>query len=1000
MSSDPGKEFRKLIKNDIYQTVDQWREKTIHHMGTISGRWAAWVEKDAIPVVPEARPEAPIKPTSDALMAAIKLEMRQKRLEAAKKEDPEGMKDASIDTITPPTDLQVWREYERAKGVYQDELCEYELKLKLARETFPDENQKVFSALLNCISDSSIQDMKRSPEGSKFFDKHDSYNFLKLAIKMHEHLAPGVSSAAVARAKEDFESLRQKAEDTVTDHINEFKRRYEVLLRARGAGSPTPYADYDLRDLLARSLYFPAWGAWLEYREANENLPATYEALVESLKQAESRRILKAASPLNISMPAAHATKVERAGSPTPGGPTKCQECGTMFCPKKATHVRCDKCQAAFVELKKKERQKSKSAAKRKSAKTKQKKAHATSIEKEENDSASEGEESEGEQFEQGTSFSCICSTRGSSMQESVIYLDNCSNLNVIRDKELALSVRKEKTATRISGSIPGTLVSQVSAELGDVGRGCYDPKFSRNLISEDAAIRAGYRVTRDSGADNCYYLTKPGRPPLVFTYNGEGTFSIPVSRFRRHFSELYGTVNSTDVDRSTVVFTKQQRERAARYHHDHSRCLNHMHPNKIILALRKGLITSIPYTEADVRNAAVIYGPCPVCNQCKGTRHRESGHYPQMPDAPGEKLAGDLFSVMGVLFSVISCRLIKLKCVTRLQNKGAAEIMRAIDECVKVWKGYGAKPKVLSWDQEPGLVHSAAEAWARHSLKVEFTAPDAHERLAEREVRTIKEHVYANIKSLNHAVDDEMIEGIVRDTVTLMNFLPNSETVDGSPRTYLDGERLDYGRWSRVYAGQVAEFEIPYPHKSGQGSRRELGYVLGHQGDNPVVRLLPSGKKTVVRSGHIVMVDKSAAIIKMIEEGITGAKRQRYNDLLVEMREFYEEEPPEEKSPRGSGQLQNTDTVVGEETVITVPLTDTQEPSVQDQPVSPPRADSILVPPEHYLRSPQFVNPQGMTFRHRDPAKKTSRMLKTRQSSQMLYRRLTPSRRRSVNLE
>ena len=75
------------------------------------------------------------------------------------------------------------------------------------------------------------------------------------------------------------------------------------------------------------------------------------------------------------------------------------------------------------------------------------------------------------------------------------------------------------------------------------------------------------------------------------------------------------------------------------------------------------------------------------------------------MPERPGERLAGDLFAIGGILFSLISCRLIKLRCVTRLQNKGAAEITRAIREFVGIWKGYGSKPKVLAWDQEPALV-------------------------------------------------------------------------------------------------------------------------------------------------------------------------------------------------------------------------------------------------------------------------------------------------------
>ena len=311
-------------------------------------------------------------------------------------------------------------------------------------------------------------------------------------------------------------------------------------------------------------------------------------------------------------------------------------------------------------------------------------------------------------------------------------------------------------------------------------------------------------------------------------------------------------------------------------------------------MALRKGLIVDAPYTEADVRNALIIHGSCPTCSKAKGTRHKELGHYPVMPERPGERLAGDLFAIGGILFSLISCRLIKLRCVTRLQNKGATEVTRAIRECVNIWKGYGSKPKVLSWDQEPALVHCAAEIWAQHSLRVEFTSPDAHERVAERDVRTVKEHVYSCIMSLGHAVDEEMVEGIVRDTITLLNFFPNSETVDGTPRTHLDGERLNYERWSRVYAGQVAEFELPYAKAANRGVRMETGYVIGHQGDNPVVLLIPGGRRLVVRSGHIRPLEKTPAIIALIEQGIQGARRQRYNDLLCEIDDFFAHEDAE----------------------------------------------------------------------------------------------------------
>ena len=71
-------------------------------------------------------------------------------------------------------------------------------------------------------------------------------------------------------------------------------------------------------------------------------------------------------------------------------------------------------------------------------------------------------------------------------------------------------------------------------------------------------------------------------------------------------------------------------------------------------------------------------------------------------------------------------------------------------------------------------------------------------------------------------------------------------------------------------------------------GSRKELGYILCHQGDNAVVRLLPSGRKAVIRSAHFTLLEKSPAIIKLIEESISSAQKEKFNELLSEIEEHY----------------------------------------------------------------------------------------------------------------
>ena len=343
------------------------------------------------------------------------------------------------------------------------------------------------------------------------------------------------------------------------------------------------------------------------------------------------------------------------------------------------------------------------------------------------------------------------------------------------------------------------------------MGTGPLSASFTRNLISESAALAAGYHVVHDTRVANEYRLIKEERPPLIFRANREGTYSMSISEFKDHFPTSYSAItHSTDFYRAQMVFTNQQRMRADLYRAHHSSCLAHAHDDRVIAALKNGTLTDVPYTVADIRNSMVIHGPCPACAKAKGTKHRRTGHYPHHPSTPGEFLAGDLFAIMGVLFYLITCRMVNLRIVIRMKNKSASQILSATSQALGIWKGFGASPRVISWDQEPALVASAHEIWAKHGVKMDFVPPDSHEKVAERYVRTIKEHVYANILHLGHAVDDVMLEGIVRDTVTLLNFMPSAEVDRSSPRTIIDGERLNYQRWPRFSAGQVGEFEIP----------------------------------------------------------------------------------------------------------------------------------------------------------------------------------------------
>ena len=53
-------------------------------------------------------------------------------------------------------------------------------------------------------------------------------------------------------------------------------------------------------------------------------------------------------------------------------------------------------------------------------------------------------------------------------------------------------------------------------------------------------------------------------------------------------------------------------------------------------------------------------------------------------------------------------------------------------------------------------------------------------------------------------------------------------------------------------------------------------------------MRLLPSGRRAVIRSAHFTLLEKSPAIIKLIEDSISSAQKERFNELLGEIEDHY----------------------------------------------------------------------------------------------------------------
>ena len=364
------------------------------------------------------------------------------------------------------------------------------------------------------MSEASVDDLKRTVEGAGAYSSRDAFTFLKLAMEAHDFVPAQISDRACQNAQIRFESYRQPSSATVSEHVNEFKRRLEYYCKLRGDKIEDVYKDYQLKGLLLASLYPEAWGEWCRIRQLTSTMPITFEAVEIALLEEESARVLsRLKDPYSDVLPtAAHGTTTTESLPPT-----SCSDCGNTFCPGRPSHHRCGTCQKKFTAEKKKRRDPARSG---RGATRGDGKPGARITTKSVNDTSvqpTEGSDNDDNDQPPWASYSTtVMTSLGSSIvEEDHVIFDPASNSHVIKDRALAVDVNTSGPITRVRGSVPGSLEVREHGTLGDMGTGPLSASFTRNLISESAALAAGYHVVHDTRQANEYRLLKEGRPPV-----------------------------------------------------------------------------------------------------------------------------------------------------------------------------------------------------------------------------------------------------------------------------------------------------------------------------------------------------------------------------------------------------------------------------------------------------------------------------------------------------
>ena len=277
----PG--FRRLQRNDTLQTNDQWKQNLLRETGSLAPLWTACAIAGKAPALDTSRPREPLKPSEPSIMEERKREYRTAlalHLGVPAEDVPE----------TSPT--LVWEKYYIERSAYEDMHEMYKIRFKEVNETFPQENRKVFQMVEKAISEASVDDIKRTEEGAKAYAARDAFQFLQLAMETHDFVPAQISDRACQNAQARFEGYRQPSASSISEHLNEFRRRLDYYCKVRGDRVEEVYKDYQLKGLLLASLHPEAWGEWQRIRQLTSTMPATFGGVEEALREEESARVL------------------------------------------------------------------------------------------------------------------------------------------------------------------------------------------------------------------------------------------------------------------------------------------------------------------------------------------------------------------------------------------------------------------------------------------------------------------------------------------------------------------------------------------------------------------------------------------------------------------------------------------------------------------------------------------------------------------------------------
>ena len=361
------------------------------------------------------------------------------------------------------------------------------------------------------------------------------------------------------------------------------------------------------------------------------------------------------------------------------------------------------------------------------------------------------------------------------------LILDSGANVSIVDD--IALLHHYQLVSGRTIQGISGRTISATHVGVLEP----FDPdtlvaSVGKNVLSVQKVIQQGFNVAYNA-ANRAFMVSRSihGRlEEFAFKLNRQGLY---VYGFDRRYaikhadpssSPLTGLPDGQDPDGVNAAIAP-----AGTSNLDHGRHLNPAELRRAEAVLRLHAALGHPcdtylgraldcnayrgtsLTSKDLRNARSLHGPCAGC-------------------------------ALGKIAEAPSPASTSVEAVLRVQAS---------------YKAYGHTLSSVRSDREGAFIAMAPHL-GDAGIVVDRTSSGRHSKVAERYIRTIKDHVRAVRASLPYRLPLHLVQYLVMDIVSAMNNCVNSKTGGRTPRDLLSGQKLDLDYHYKLAFGDIAIFQ------------------------------------------------------------------------------------------------------------------------------------------------------------------------------------------------